>query len=75
MQLLHTLATAEDYDHAARVWAAKAGFWAVVAMVVGNYGTWWALLPGAIALMRAVGSVSCARESERIRQRYASMLN
>ena len=75
MQLLHPIATAEDYDHAARIWAVKAGLWVVVAMVVASYGAWWALLPGLMVLLRGSGSIACIREAARIRQRFSSLLD
>lgn len=51
-------ATAADFDAAAQAWANRFWFFALAAVVVGFLVGWFALIPGGIAILCVIQSVS-----------------
>jgi hypothetical protein len=54
-------ATAADFDRAAQIHANSSWFWGIVTAVVVYFFYWWAIIPGVLALLSIVKSVSSTK--------------
>jgi hypothetical protein len=60
-------ATAADFDPAAQQKANSFWFWLVVAGIVYYFFKYWAIIPGALAVLSAIQSISATRAASSLR--------
>ena len=68
-------ATAADFDRAAQTHANATWFWGIVTAVVVYFFHWWAIIPGVLALLSIVKSVSSTKCADALRNGTYSIPN
>jgi len=60
-------ATAADFDAVAQSWANRTWFWGIAAAIVGFLAGWFALIPGGLAALCIIKSVSSTLMAGKLR--------
>ena len=61
-------ATAADFDKAAQTNANATWFWGIITLIIGYFFHWWAIVPGLLAFIAILKSVSCTKYANALRK-------
>jgi len=61
-------ATSKDFDKSAQSKANQFWFFSVLAALIGYYLHWWAVIPGAIALLSMIQSCHATKLADQLRK-------
>ena len=60
-------ATAKDFDIAAQRKADSAWGFGILTVIIFYFFSWWALIPGALTLLRIIQSISATKQASNLR--------